>query len=119
PNEEEGTAVLSEESLVVGKVRLEADVRTNRIQVITRPINLPFIEKLIAEFDANVEFGKPVTRPLKYIAAGDVLPVLVQALTEPGTENQPSAGTTAQPGRTPARGPTPAPTGGNLTGTAS
>jgi general secretion pathway protein D len=115
--EEEGGGVLSEESLVVGKIRLEADVRTNRIHIITRPINLPFIEKLISEFDANVEFGKPVTRPLKYIAAGDVLPVLVQALTEPGAENQPGTGTTAQPGRTPTRGPTPGPTGGNVSGT--
>jgi general secretion pathway protein D len=118
-NEDEGAAVLSEESLVVGKIKLEADVRTNRIHVITRPINLPFIEKLIAEFDANVEFGKPVTRPLKYIAAGDVLPVLVQALTEPGDQNQQGTGAAAQPGRTPARAPTPGPTGGNLTGTAS
>ena len=83
-NEDVGGAVLSEESVVVGKIKLEADVRTNRIHVITRPINMPFIEKLIAEFDANVEFAKPVTRPLKYISAGDVLPVLVQALTEPG-----------------------------------
>ena len=31
-----------------------------------------------------MEFGKPVMRPLQYIAAADVLPVLVQALTEPG-----------------------------------
>ena len=96
PIEDEGGAVLSEESLIVGKIKLEADVRTNRIQVITRPINLPFIEKLIAEFDANVEFGKPVVRPLKYIAAGDVLPVLVQALTEPGNENQQGQGVTQQ-----------------------
>jgi len=87
-NEDEGGAVLSEDSLIVGKIKLEADVRTNRIHVVTRPINLPFIEKLISEFDANVEFGKPVTRPLKYIAAADVLPVLVQALTEPGDQNQ-------------------------------
>ena len=72
----------------MGKIKLEADVRTNRIHVITRPINLPFIEKLIAEFDANVDFGQPVVRPLKYIAAADVLPVLVNALTEPGDENQ-------------------------------
>ena len=86
--EDEGGAVLSEESLIVGKIKLEADVRTNRIHVITRPINLPFIEKLIAEFDANVEFGQPVVRPLKYIAAADVLPVLVNALTEPGDQNQ-------------------------------
>jgi general secretion pathway protein D len=75
---------LSEESVVVGKIKISADVRTNRIHVITRPINMPFIRKLIAEFDANVEFAKPVTRALKYISAGDVLPVLVQALTEPG-----------------------------------
>ena len=85
---DEGGAVLSEDSLIVGKIKLEADVRTNRIHVITRPINLPFIEKLIAEFDANVDFGQPVTRPLRYIAAADVLPVLVNALTEPGDENQ-------------------------------
>ncbi|MEO6971567.1 MAG: secretin N-terminal domain-containing protein, partial [Chthoniobacterales bacterium] len=86
--DEEGGAVLSEDSLIIGKIKLEADVRTNRIHVITRPVNLPFIEKLIAEFDANVEFGEPVTRPLKYIAAADVLPVLVNALTEPGDQSQ-------------------------------
>ena len=80
------SGVLSEEAMVVGKVKLTADVRTNRIHVVTRPINMPFIRRLIREFDANVEFGKPVTRPLRYISAGDVLPVLVQALTEPGTE---------------------------------
>ncbi len=85
--EDEG-GVLSEDSLIVGKIKLEADVRTNRIHVITRPINLPFIEKLIAEFDANVEFGQPVVRPLKYIAAADVLQVLVNALTEPGDQGQ-------------------------------
>ncbi len=77
---------LTEESVIVGKIKLAADIRTNRIHVITRPVNMPFIRKLIAEFDANVEFAKPVTRPLRYISANDVLPVLVQALTEPGSE---------------------------------
>lgn len=80
-----GFTALSEDSIVVGKIKIAPDVRTNRIHVITRPINMPFIRKLIAEFDANVEFGKPVTRPLRYISAADILPVLVQALTEPGT----------------------------------
>src|SRR5438105_993284 len=95
---------LTEESVVVGKIKISADVRTNRIHVITRPINLPFIRKLIEEFDANVEFGKPVTRPLRYISAGDVLPVLVQALTEPGqTEQGGAAGGAAGP----QAGPTP------------
>jgi type II secretion system protein D len=85
---------LSEDSIVVGKIKISADVRTNRIHVITRPINMPFIRKLISEFDANVEFAKPVTRPLRYISAAEVLPVIVQALTEPGGTNQPGAETT-------------------------
>jgi general secretion pathway protein D len=79
---------LSEDSIVVGKIKIAADVRTNRIHVITRPVNMRFIRKLISEFDANVEFGKPVTRPLRYISAAEILPVLVQALTEPGTSGQ-------------------------------
>src|SRR6266480_1275390 len=90
-NEISGVTGLSEEAVVVGKIKLTADVRTNRIHVVTRPINMPFIRKLIREFDANVEFGKPVTRPLRYISAGDVLPVLVQALTEPGATAPPGA----------------------------
>ena len=79
-----GLTALTEESVIVGKIKLEPDVRTNRIHVITRPVNMPFVRKLIAEFDANVEFAKPVTRPLRYISAADVLPVIVQALSEPG-----------------------------------
>jgi general secretion pathway protein D len=87
-NEVGALTALTEESVIVGKIKLEADVRTNRIHVITRPVNMPFVRKLIAEFDANVEFAKPVVRPLEYISAGDVLPVIVQALTEPGTTTQ-------------------------------
>jgi general secretion pathway protein D len=87
---------LSEDSIVVGKIKIAADVRTNRIHVITRPVNMPFIKKLISEFDANVEFGKPVTRPLRYISAAEVLPVIVQTLTEPGT-NQAGGADTSNP----------------------
>ena len=86
PAEAGGMGVLSEEAIIVGKIKITPDVRTNRIHVVTRPINMPFIRQLIHEFDANVQFAKPVTRYLKYISAGDVLPVLVQSLTEPGTE---------------------------------
>jgi general secretion pathway protein D len=94
-NDLAGLMALTEESVVVGKIKLTADVRTNRIHVVTRPINMPFVRKLIGEFDANVEFAKPVTRPLKYVSASEVLPVLVQALTEPGEEG---AGATGTPG---------------------
>jgi general secretion pathway protein D len=99
-----GLSVLSEEAIIVGKIKLTPDVRTNRIHVVTRPINMPFIRELIHEFDANVEFAKPVTRYLKYISAGDVLPVLVQALTEPGTEG---AGAVPGAGGLPGASPPP------------
>ena len=120
---EGGNAVLSEDSLIVGKIKLEADVRTNRIHVVTRPVNMPFIRKLISEFDANVEFGKPVTRPLQYVSAGDILPVLVQALTEPGAENE-GGQALNQGGRNnnnnPTRNPTPSSQqNSNPSGTAS
>jgi len=92
---------LSEDSIVVGKIKIAADVRTNRIHVITRPVNMRFVRKLIAEFDANVEFGKPITRPLRYISAADILPVLVQALTEPGANGQGADPGAAAPGANP------------------
>src|SRR5437762_13534388 len=104
PVEAGGGGVLSEEAVIVGKIKVTPDVRTNRIHIVTRPINMPFIRQLIHEFDANVEFGKPVTRPLRYISAGDVLPVLVQALTEPGAEGAGAAAPTGvgPPGASPA-----------------
>jgi Type II secretory pathway, component PulD len=100
-NETGAMAGLSEEAVVVGKIKLTADVRTNRIHVVTRPINMPFVRRLIHEFDANVEFGQPVTRPLRYVSAGDALPVLVQALTEPGTEGAGAVPGGGQPGASP------------------
>ena len=101
---EGGGALLSEESIIVGKIKVTPDIRTNRIHIVTRPINMPFIRQLIHEFDANVEFAKPVTRYLQYVSAGDVLPVLVQALTEPGTEG---AGGGAPSGGLPGASPPP------------
>src|SRR5438552_3790791 len=101
---EGGGGILSEEAVIVGKIKITPDIRTNRIHIVTRPINMPFIRQLIHEFDANVEFGKPVTRYLKYVSAGDILPVLVQALTEPGTEQGAGAG---GQGGLPGVGPSP------------
>jgi len=104
PIEGGGGGILSEEAVIVGKIKITPDIRTNRIHVVTRPINMPFIRQLIHEFDANVEFGKPVTRYLRYVSAGDILPVLVQALTEPGTEQGAGAG---GQGGLPGVGPSP------------
>jgi len=91
-----GLSGLSEEAFFVGRPTFTADVRTNRIHVVSRPINMPLIRKIITDLDADVEFAKPVTRPLKYISAADVLPVIVQALTEPGAQGAGAEGA-AQP----------------------
>src|SRR5438552_1531818 len=93
-----GLNALTEESVVVGKIKLSDEVRTNRIHVITRQVNMPFVRKLISEFDANVEFAKPVTRALNYISAADVLPVIVQALSEPGQAGAGAEGAAPGPG---------------------
>src|SRR5438270_7822466 len=116
-----GLTALTEESVVVGKIKLSADVRTNRIHVITRPINMPFVRKLISEFDANVEFAKPVTRALNYISAADVLPVIVQALSEPGQTGPGAEGAAPGPGAsaTPTRRTTTSTATGNTSTTSS
>jgi len=44
---------LTEDSIVVGKIKIAADVRTNRIHVITRPVNMPFYQK--ADFRIRCE----------------------------------------------------------------
>lgn len=110
PNTVEISAGLSENSIIVGKIRLTADVRTNRIHVVTRPVNLPFLRDLIAQFDSDVKFGEPTTRPLKFVSAGEILPVIVQAISEPGVDpaNNPAGqtpgGTANAPRATPVNG---------------
>ncbi len=80
------SATLSEDSLIVGKIKLTADIRTNRIHVVTRPVNIAFITQLIAEYDQDVPFGEPFKRSLKFVSAGDMLDVIVKAITEPGSK---------------------------------
>lgn len=92
-----GEVTLSEDSLIVGKIKLTADVRTNRIHVVTRPINMPFIRRLIREFDSDIPFGEPTTRSLRFVSAGDVLDVIVKAITEPGGKEEGGGGTGAKP----------------------
>ena len=83
---------LSEDTIIVGKIKVDYDERTNRIHIVTRPVNLRFIEDLISEFDSDIEFGEPVKRPLKYVDAADVLGVIVKAITEPGEKPEGDTG---------------------------
>lgn len=71
-----------ETNLVVGETQLVADPRTNRILVVTRPVNFPYIKKLINELDAPVPLDAVLERPLQFVSANDVLPVLSDLLAD-------------------------------------
>lgn len=88
---------LFENDLVSGSVQLVPDPRTNRILVITRPVNFPYIKSLIEEFDQSVGLSAPLERPLKYISASEVLPVLQDILTE--NEKEGGQGSSASTGK--------------------
>ncbi len=81
-----------ESNLVIGETQIVADPRTNRILVVTRPINFPYIKQLIEQLDAPVPLDSVLERPLQFVAAGDVLPVLQDLLSE-GEEGGAGGGT--------------------------
>jgi general secretion pathway protein D len=69
-----------------GDIQLIADTRTNRILIVTRPMNMDYIKKLIEEFDVAVDLSDPYEQPLNYVAASDMLPILADMLQEEGEE---------------------------------
>lgn len=86
----------NERNIVAGTVQLIPDARTNRILVVTRPINFSYIKGLIQQFDEAATIAVPFERPLRYVAASDVLPVLQKALAETKEDAQGSAGQAGQ-----------------------
>lgn len=85
--------------LISGPVRLVPDARTNRILVITKPQNFPIIRSLIEQFDEPVSLAKPTARVLRYVSATDVLPTLVEMLSD--TPEGGAAGTSIARGAAP------------------
>ena len=86
---------MTEDAIVVGKIQITADVRTNRVHVVTRPVNMPLVRRLIAEYDANTPFADPVKRRLKYVSARDPAhsrPVADRARRRPGGGGAPRPG---------------------------
>ena len=81
-----------ESNLVIGETQIVADPRTNRILVVTRPINFPYIRQLIEQLDSPVPLDSVLERQLQFVAAGDVLPVLQDLLSE-GEEGGTGGGT--------------------------
>jgi general secretion pathway protein D len=69
------------------QAQLVADARTNRILVVSRPQNMAQLRSLILSFDQANIAEKPLEYRLRYVAAGDVLNVLKDLLTETPEQN--------------------------------
>jgi general secretion pathway protein D len=76
------------------QAQLVADARTNRILIVTRPQNMPQLRSLIQSFDQPNLAEKPLEYRLRYVSAGDVLPVLKDLLSE-GSEKDNGQGSTS------------------------
>lgn len=74
----------TEDNIVIGRVKLTADKRTNRIHIVSRPINMKLIRELVLEYDANVTLPQPFVRPLRYRPVREVLDAIVSAIADPG-----------------------------------
>ncbi len=65
--------------------QLIPDDRLNRIMVVASPTDAAYILQLIYEFDQPSEHDQPIERPLRYVKANDILPVIVDVLQDTGT----------------------------------
>jgi general secretion pathway protein D len=72
----------NEHNLISGSATIISDPRSNRLLVITRPVNLPYLEQMIGQLDQSSSFQIPQRRPLKYVLANDILPALEAALAQ-------------------------------------
>ncbi len=72
----------NEHNLISGTAQIIADPRSNSILVVTRPVNMPFLEKMIGQLDLPDIFMVPQRKSLKYVTAQDILPALEAALAQ-------------------------------------
>jgi len=77
------TAPLSNEhNLISGTAQVIPDTRSNRLLIITRPVNIPFFKQVASELDQPDIYMVPQRRPLKYVLAQDILPALEASLAQ-------------------------------------
>jgi type II secretion system protein D len=69
---------------VPAKVQVFADKRTNRVMVVAPESEIPYIRTIVENLDVAVNFDEVLERPLRFIRAADVLPVLANLLGERG-----------------------------------
>jgi type II secretion system protein D len=76
------TPLSNERDLLSGPAQIVADPRSNRILIVTRPVNLPFLRQMIEQLDEPDSMKEPNRRVLKYVLAENILPALATAVAE-------------------------------------
>ena len=110
----------TEDSFVVGKVRITADKRTNRLHVVSRPVNMKLIRALIKEYDSQVPLAAPAVRPLRFRPVEEVMEAVVAAVADPGDKSgSTGGGASGVPNASRAQTQQPAIRGGNQSTTGS
>jgi len=66
----------NEHNLISGTAQIVPDPRSNRLLIVTRPVNMPFLNSLITQLDEADNSALPQRWPLKYVLAQDILPAL-------------------------------------------
>jgi type II secretion system protein D len=85
-----------------GKVQVFADKRTNRVMVVAPEGRIPYIRSIVENLDVPIQFDEVLERPLRFVRAADVLPVLSTLLVE-GKDTNAAPG--APPGADDKNGP--------------
>lgn len=80
--------LFNEHNLISGPAKVMADTRSNRLIIVTRPVNMPFLRQLISQLDQTDIYMVPQRRELKYVLAQDILPALEAALAQGKEEEE-------------------------------
>ncbi|MCC7518719.1 MAG: type II secretion system secretin GspD [Verrucomicrobiae bacterium] len=84
-----GELTFSEEAIVVGKVSISADERTNQIILLTRGVNFPFFDQMIERLDADSAAPAILKSiALKYAEAEDLAGLINQVLGRGGASSR-------------------------------
>ena len=115
------TPLSNERNLLSGSAQIVSDPRSNRLLIVTRPVNMPFLKELVNQLDQPDLFLTPQRRPLKYVLAQDILVALESALAQGKDEqDQVAKSQTANPNNSANRpGGNGAPAANNSVGNAS
>jgi type II secretion system protein D len=80
------------------RVQIFADKRTNRVMVVGPEAQMDYIGTIIANLDVSMPFDEVLERPLRFVRAADVLPIVANLLADRSDDKN------GQPGQNPAGG---------------